>query len=191
MKFYQSQTFENLIHSIEEEMKARNKYKIYAEQAKKEELMLISKIFTEVAHNEAEHSELYYEHLEEVERYNITPQPKMVYNKYKTLDNLKDAISDEHTASKLYIEYSKKAEEEGYDEVAYTYKEISKIEESHKKVFQELHDKLENNTLYNKDDVYYWRCMNCGHIHYSKSAPSPCPVCGHSQGWFKISADKY
>ncbi len=192
MNFNESKTFRNLVQSIEEEMTARNKYKYYSEVAKKEDLVLIGKVFEKVAHNEAEHSEIFYELLEEHYRYTIVPQPKLEYKMEKTLENLKDAIYDEKEAGEnLYKMYSKIAKEEGFEKIAEKFLKISEIEITHMNLFNQLYDHLKNDTLYNKKAVEEWVCMNCGYRTMDKKAPSPCPVCEHVQGWFKIASQKY
>ncbi len=49
----------------------------------------------------------------------------------KTVDNLKDAITGETTASAKYLAYSKKAKEEGYTKIALLFEAASKSEGIH------------------------------------------------------------
>lgn len=58
------------------------------------------------------------------------------------LENLKQALIGETTAKKKYSMSSKKAEDEGYKEIAYLFKAISKAEEIHIKNHIKAYEKI-------------------------------------------------
>jgi rubrerythrin len=67
--------------------------------------------------------------------------------KAKTIENLKEAIIGETTASAKYAAYSKKAKEEGYTKIALLFEAASKSEKihanNHKAVMEQLGEKVE------------------------------------------------
>jgi len=42
----------------------------------------------------------------------------------------------------------------------------------------------QQNLFKDNDKDCAWICLNCGHIHYGKTAPEYCPVCRHPQKYF-------
>ena len=63
-----------------------------------------------------------------------------------TIENLKDALTGETTASAKYLAYSKKAKEEGFNKIALLFEAASKSEKvhanNHKAVLQQLDVKV-------------------------------------------------
>ena len=64
-----------------------------------------------------------------------------------TINNLKDALTGETTASAKYLAYSKKAKEEGYNKIALLFEAASKSEQihanNHKAVLEQLDVKID------------------------------------------------
>ena len=84
----------------------------------------------------------------------------------------------------VYPAFAKAAEEEGFQEAAYTFREIAKIEEIHGKRFGKLAELIENGKIYDSSEGRDWMCLNCGHIYSGTSVPAQCPVCLHGKGYF-------
>jgi rubrerythrin len=51
----------------------------------------------------------------------------------------------------LYPEFAKIAEEEGFKEIANTWKMIAKVEKAHEERYRKLYDNLENGKVFKKD----------------------------------------
>lgn len=176
-------TQENLLKAITGESIARNKYTFYAQKAIKDGYVWIAKVFEETADNERAHAEREYEFMEEkVEMTNT-------YN----LDNLSDtktnllhaAEGEKYETKTMYPDFEVIAREEGFTQIADTFKEISEVEEKHEERYLKLADRLENGNLYSTDDDQTeWKCLNCGYVHKGNSAPDKCPVCAKPQGWY-------
>lgn len=70
--------------------------------------------------------------------------------KVKTVQNIKDAIIGETTASTKYAAYAKKAREEGYDNIALLFEAASKSENihagNHRAALEQLGEKMDNFT---------------------------------------------
>lgn len=177
-----NQTQQNLLKAITGESMARNKYTFYAEIAMKEGLVWIAKVFEETADNERAHAQ------EELEK--LTEKTEMT-NTYDiqplagTLENLKHASEGEKFEfGVMYPGFEKIAKEEGEEEIAVLFKEISEVEEKHAERFDILAERLEKGKLFQNDEEIEWKCLNCGYIHKGKSAPEKCPLCQKPQGYY-------
>ncbi len=172
-----TKTMKNLMEAFAGESQARNKYTYFASVAKKEGYEKIAEIFLETAGNEKEHAKLHLKYLGGIG---------------STKNNLKAAAAgefDEHTD--MYPRMAREAREEGFEEIAFVFEEIGKIEEAHKVRFQELLKEIETGKFFTKDTTVKWRCRNCGHIHEGNEAPDVCPVCKHPQAYFELVEDHY
>lgn len=188
-----TRTAENLMKSFAGESQARTRYTYYASQAKKDGYVQISNIFMETAENEKEHAKRFFKFLNEElcgEVIQITADYPVALGDTKT--NLRAAAegeNEEHT--KLYPEFADIAEEEGFDKIAYVFREIAEVEERHEKRFLKLLENIEKDQVFKKDEVVEWKCNNCGYIHTGKSAPNKCPACDHPIDHFEVFKETY
>jgi len=173
-----SKTEANLLAAFAGESQARNKYTYYASQAKKQGYVQISNLFLETAENEKEHAKIWF---------------KLIHGGMPdTVANLKDAAAGEHFEwTEMYAEFAKEAKEEGFDEIAYLFEEVAKIEKEHEDRYKALLANIEDEKVFKKEEEVIWQCANCGHIHIGKEAPDVCPVCDHPQSYFLIRATNY
>lgn len=179
MDFKNSQTYKNLQTAFAGESQAYTKYQYYASQAKKDGYGQIQNIFEETAHNEKEHAKIWF---------------KLLHGRQMqdTAENLIDAISGEHyEASEMYIDFYKTANQEGYQDIADLFYQVAKIEKAHCKRYQVLLENVRKNNIFHKNDSINWICSNCGYQYIGKNAPSQCPVCKHSQGYFYEQSFNY
>ncbi len=177
-----SKTKENLLKAIAGESIARNKYTYFAEIAMKEGLIWIAKVFEETADNERAHAK------EELERIQEKTEMTNTYDIHplgNTLENLKNAAAGEkYEWGIMYPEFEKVAREEGDEDAATLFKEISEVEEKHEERYNILADRLAKGTLFKSDTEIEWKCLNCGYIHKGKEAPDKCPACHKIQGYY-------
>lgn len=179
MELKGTKTEKNLMEAFKGESQARNKYDYYASQARKDGYEQIAEIFEETAKNEKEHAKLWFKYLHE----GIIPDTKT---------NLKDAASGENYEwTTMYEEFAKTAKEEGFDELAYLFDAVGKIEKEHEERYRKLLKNVEDKLVFTKDGDSIWQCRNCGHIVIGKSAPEVCPVCNHPQSYFEIKKENY
>ncbi len=174
-----SRTEANLMAAFAGESQARNKYTYYASKAKKDGYVQIAQIFEETAANEKEHAKIWF---------------KLLHGGQiaDTLDNLQDAAGGEHFEwADMYREFAEQAKEEGFDQIAYLFEEVGKIEKMHEERFRKLISNIESSCVFSKDGDTIWECANCGHIHIGKRAPEVCPVCSHPQSYFQVKAENY
>ena len=185
-----TKTEQNLLKAFAGESQARMRYDYFAKQAKKEGLEQISGIFAETALNEKEHAKRFFKFLEGgmVEITAMYPAGKIG----STFENLKAAAEGENEEwTELYPEFAKIAEEEGFNEVAVTFKMIAKVEKAHEDRYIKLYNNLEEGKIFKKDNKIIWKCRNCGYLHEENEAPETCPACLHPQAYFEIKEDNY
>ncbi len=179
MELKGSKTEKNLMAAFAGESEARNKYTYYASKAKKDGYEQIAAIFEETAGNEKEHAKIWFKLLKGGEVPN-------------TVENLKDCVKGENYEwTDMYENFSKIAKEEGFDHIAYLFKEVGKIEKEHEERYKQLLQNIEEDKVFKRSEQRIWICRNCGHIHIGDKALDTCPVCSHPQAYFEIKNNNY
>ena len=178
MELNGTRTEANLWAAFAGESQARNKYTYYASKAKKDGYQQIAAIFEETAANEKEHAKIWF---------------KLLHGGIAdTMTNLADAASGEQDEwTSMYPEFAKVAREEGFDQIAYLFDEVAKIEKEHEERYRALIANIEEGKVFVREEQQLWHCRNCGHIHSGAQAPGVCPVCDHPQSFFQIKAENY
>lgn len=196
MSFKETRTSENLLKSFAGESQARMRYVYAAKTAKKEGYEQIYNIFMETAENEKEHAKVFFKHLlkngMEGQVINIMASYPVGWSPEETLKNLDYAANGEHEEwTELYPMFAEIAEEEGYKDIALSWRLIAKVEKEHEKRFRKLYDNIKNLKVFKKDETMFWKCINCGYIHEGTEAPKICPTCTHPQSYFEIHCENY
>lgn len=185
-----TKTEKNLLAAFAGESQARNRYTYFAKVAKKEGYEAISGIFLETAENEREHAKRFFKYLEGGMVQITASYPAGVIG--TTVENLKAAANGENEEwTVLYPGFAKTAEEEGFPEIANTFRMIAKVEVEHEKRYNALIAKLEGEGFFNSENKIKWKCRNCGYIHEGTIAPEICPACQHSRSYFEPLARNY
>ena len=105
---------------------------------------------------------------------------------------MKSAASGENEEwTILYANSEKTAREEGFDEIADTFKHVIEAEKHHEKRYLKLLENIKNNTVFSKNEDIQWLCRECGYVYFGKSAPKKCPNCHHSQAYFQVLCENY
>jgi len=185
-----SLTEKNLLKAFAGESQARNRYTFFASVARKEGYRQIEAIFLETAENEKEHAEIFFKYLKGgmVEIQASYPAGKIG----KTSENLLAAAEGEKLEwSKLYPEFEKVAREEGFEDVADSFKEIGEVEEYHERRYRKLKENVDGGKVFEKGSSVKWKCRNCGYVHEGVGAPDVCPSCKHGQEYFEIWVENY
>ena len=185
-----SKTEENLLKAFAGESQARNRYTFFASVARKEGFEQIAAIFEETADNEKEHAKVFFKHLKGGD---VTIEATYPAGKIgTTVENLLAAAEGENLEwGTLYPEFEKIAREEGFNDVAESFKEIGEVEEKHEKRYRKLLENVKNKTVFKKDKVVTWKCRNCGYVHEGKEAPKTCPACKHPQSFYELLCENY
>ncbi len=174
-----TKTEQNLRTAFAGESQAAIKYGYYASKAKKDGYVQIASIFEETAGNEREHAKIWFKYLHD----GAVPI---------TTENLADAAEGENYEwTDMYARMAEEAREEGFEELAFLFSEVAKIEKEHEARYLKLLDNVKNGLVFSRDGDMIWKCANCGHIVVGKSAPELCPVCKHPKAYFEIKAENY
>jgi rubrerythrin len=185
-----TRTEQNLLKAFAGESQARNRYVYFASVAKKEGFEQIRALFEETANNEQEHAKVFFKHLEggPVEITAMYPGGKIG----TTAENLLAAAEGEKEEwSVLYPDFAGIAEEEGFNAVAYSFREIAEVEEWHERRYRKLLENVENGRVFSREAVVRWKCRNCGYVHEGADAPALCPACKHPQSYYELFTEAY
>jgi rubrerythrin len=192
MELKGSETEKNLLKAFAGESQARNRYTYFASVAKKQGYEQISSIFSETAENEKEHAEVFFKYLNEI------GQPLEITASYPsgkigtTEENLLAAAEGEKEEwGVLYPDFEAKAKQEGFEDIAVSFKEIAEVEEEHEKRYRKLLENVKSKKVFEKDEVVKWKCRNCGYVHKGKTAPEECPACKHAQSYYELLCENY
>jgi rubrerythrin len=185
-----TQTEKNLLAAFAGESQARNRYTFFASVARKEGYEQIANIFVETAGNEKEHAEVFFTYLQGGDVAIVAAYPAGIVA--GTRANLEAAADGEKLEwSKLYVDMEKVARQEGFDEIATSFKEIAEVEEFHEKRYRKLAANVSKGEVFKRKAPVKWHCTNCGYVHEGTEAPSVCPACKHAQSYYELLAENY
>ena len=91
----------------------------------------------------------------------------------------------------MYEGFARKAEEEGFPELAAQFRGVSAIEKAHEERFLKLLKNVQMQKVFEKSEEVMWQCRVCGHLVIGKKAPEVCPICAHPQSYQQIHAENY
>ncbi|MCL6578785.1 MAG: rubrerythrin family protein [Candidatus Bathyarchaeota archaeon] len=190
MELKGSRTEKNLLAAFAGESQARMRYTFFASVAKKEGFEQISAIFTETADNEKEHAQLFFKFLKGGLVEITAAYPAGVIA--STAENLRAAAEGEkYEWGTLYPNFAEIAEEEGFPEVARTFRNVAKVEEYHERRYRKLLENVELGRVFKRDKPVMWKCRNCGYVMEGKEAPEKCPVCDHPRSYYELWTENY
>lgn len=185
MEFQNSETKGNLMRAFAGESQARNRYTFAAEAAEQNSLYHIAQIFLFTANQERAHAQIFYDHLEQLSGETIAIDGTYPVN---ISDNVQDLLRwavfnelEEH--EEVYPQFAQTAEEEGFLQIAASFRQIAEIEHNHAKRFQHVLQEMQHMKTGDMPQSR-WMCLNCGHIHGGTALPGQCPVCQHDKGYF-------
>ena len=185
-----TRTEKNLLTTFAGESQARNRYTFFASVAKKEDLVLVSNIFTETANQEKEHAERMFKWLEGGAVEITAKYPAGIID--TTIKNLAEAVEGEKEEwSTLYPACAKVADEEGFKEIAEMYRMISVAEKHHMERYAKLATHIAKGTMFMSHELTIWYCTNCGYIHSGFEAPQLCPACLHPKAYYTRLAEGF
>lgn len=185
-----TKTEKNLLAAFAGESQARNRYTYFASAATKEGFEQISRIFLETAENEKEHAKIFFKYLEGGEVEITAGYPAGIIGDTKA--NLNAAAAGENMEwTTLYADFAKVARAEGFNDVAISFEQISKVEKFHENRYRKLIKNIEEKEVFKKKTTIKWHCTNCGYVHEGNEAPKECPACKHPQSYYEVLAENY
>lgn len=185
-----TQTEQNLLKSFAGESQARNRYTYFASAAKKEGYEQIAAFFIETAENEKEHAKVFFKYLEggDLEITASYPAGKIG----STMENLNHAAAGENLEwTTIYADFEKIAMNEGFPDIAESFKQIAKVERFHESRYRKLASNIGAGTAFKKPAPTKWHCRNCGYVFEGADAPQECPACKHPQAHYEMLAENY
>jgi len=185
-----TKTEQNLLKAFAGESQARNRYEFFASVAKKEGYEQIATIFQETANQEKEHAKRYFKFLEGGMTEIVASYPAGIIG--TTKENLKAAAEGENEEwTKLYPGFAEIAKEEGFQEIASSFKMIAKVETEHERKYLKLLQNISQDKVFVKGGKVWWKCMNCGYVYESEKALEICPVCQHPRSFMEIREENF
>jgi rubrerythrin len=190
MELKGSKTERNLLTAFAGESQARNRYSFFATQARSEGLEQIAGFFTETAENEREHAKQLFKYLQGGTAQVTASFPAGVIG--DTAANLEEAAAGErYEHTEMYPGFSKEALEEGFNEIAKTFRAIAVAERQHEKRYNALLSNVREGKVFEKDEPVRWICRECGYVHIGKEPPDACPACKHARAYFELLAENW
>ena len=185
-----TKTEQNLLKSFAGESQARNRYTFFASKAKKDGFQQIAAFFEETAAQEKEHAEVFFKLLEGGMLEITASFPAGVIG--STAENLHAAAEGEHEEwDLLYPEFARVAEEEGFPNIAATFRLVATVEKRHEERYRKLLQNIENDEVFKRSGKVVWACRNCGYLYYGEKAPEECPCCHHPLAYFELVAENF
>lgn len=185
-----SKTEKNLLTAFAGESQARNRYTYFASKARKEGFEQIANIFTETAENEKEHAKIFFQYLEGGTVEITAGYPAGMIKETKSdLEAAADGENLEWTT--IYANFAKDAADEGFDQIANSFRQIAEVEKFHESRYRKLLANVSGNEVFKKKAVVKWHCTNCGYVFEGTEAPKECPACKHPQAYYEVLAMNY
>lgn len=185
-----TQTEQNLLKAFAGESQARSRYTFFADVARAEGYEQIAAIFALTAEQEREHAKVFFRYLEGGD---VTITADYPAGKISTTkENLLAAAKGEREEwSILYTEAADTAQEEGFEAIADSFRQIGSVEIEHEKRYLKLLSRLTDGDFFRRSGDIWWQCRNCGYTCLASEAPLLCPACKHNKAFFEPMADNY
>lgn len=185
-----TQTEQNLLTAFAGEAQARNRYTYFASAAKKEGYEQIAALFLETADQEKEHAKRFFKYLEGGSVSVTASFPAGTID--TTEENLKAAAMGENEEwTDMYPRFAQTADEEGFPEIAATFRAVIAAERAHEERYLKLLSRLTDGDFFIRDREIWWQCRNCGYVFKGAEAPKSCPACNHPQAYFESKRENY
>ena len=185
-----TRTEQNLLKAFAGESQARTRYTFFASVAKKEGYEQIAGVFAETADQEKEHAKRFFKFLEGGDLEITASYPAGRIG--TTAENLLAAAKGENEEwDVLYSGFAETAEQEGFAEIANTFRQIAKVEAEHESRYLKLLSRITDGNFFVRDNEIWWQCRNCGFIIEAEEAPKLCPACKHPQAYFEPKKENY
>ncbi len=185
MEFTKTQTFYNLARSFAGECQAGMRYQLTAKMAQAQGLKVLADTIRTIAKNETYHAKTFFEALlkNAGSQDDIHIDASYPFHSGTLEENLRFAASDEKSEHEtIYPGFAKIARDEGFEQIAFKFEQVAKVENNHMIIFNYLYEAFKDGSLYRAERPMLWICGECGYMHTSKEAFTVCPLCGAPQG---------
>ncbi len=184
--FKTSETSLNLMRAFALESQARSRYTFDAEIAANEFLPVIAYLFQYTADQEGEHARLFYNYLAGFSGEMMPVDGSFPVNISLSVPELlrMAQYTEYEEYDMIYSGYGQIAEDEGFPDIAYSFRMVAEIERYHGDRFGKFAELMETDRLFTSPISTTWTCLNCGHIFQGTEVPSLCPVCHRVRGYY-------
>ncbi len=187
-----SRTEKNLLASFAGESQARNRYTYSAGVARKAGFELIAAVFLETADNEKEHAKVFFKYLTQAGGGEVEIAAAYPFHLGDTASNLEAAaLGENYEWTTMYQDFAQAADEEGFREVAISFREIAKVEKFHEERYRALLARVKDGTFFLRAEPLKWHCRNCGYVVWGHHPPDPCPACRHPKAYYEPWAENW
>lgn len=190
MNFKESQTSKNLARAFAGECQAGARYQFIAQTAEQEQQSYLKSLMKSLAKQEMTHAKLFWDLIQKHSKgsaENIEITAGYPYRGGTLCEMLEHSAHNEKSENvSIYPSFAKIAEEEGFEDVANTFKKVALVEHEHFQTLNELHDRYKEKSIYVSENEDEWKCSQCGFSIFNKKAPDICPLCSFPQGSFEF-----
>ena len=144
-----TKTEKNLLEAFAGESQARNKYTFFAKVAEREGYEELAEIFLKTARNEQEHARIWFEALGHIN---------------SSAENLLAAAEGENYEwTDMYARMAREADEEGFHEIAETFRKVGEIEKRHEERYRRLLSDVKMKSVFENGKLrHYAVCEKTG-----------------------------
>ena len=194
MELIKSKTYHNLAKAFAGECMARARYEYLEYGARQQGYKALAAEIDKLAYNEFNHGRMFYSFIQSATSKTIDnidiASGYPFREKWDLVENLRLAAQDEEDeGTRIYPAYAKTAREEGFDDVAGLFDNVSKVEQKHARILKDLYHQFSTDTQYSKRKSVVWECPACGYQAEGKEAFETCPLCQEKQGSVKLIID--
>ena len=189
MQFEKTQTYKNLAKSFAGECQAGMRYQMIAKLAMQEKLKTLADTIRTIAKNETAHATQFFNTILEKtgSKESIEFDAEYPFHAGTLEEGLKFASNDEkNEGHTIYPTFAQPAKEEGFNDIARLFTQISEVEKRHQMIFSYLHESVKKGTLYQSEEPTVWVCSECGYMHTATEAWKTCPLCKIGQGYVDL-----
>lgn len=189
MQFDETKTYKNLARSFAGESQAGMRYQLIARAATQQGYVTLANVIKALAKNETVHARRFFEELTKRGQKldNIVLDAGYPFHSGDIEECLRLAATDEHEEhSRIYPEFQKDAEEEGFKDIAALFRLVTEVEKRHETIFKYLYEAFKKGVLFSNESPILYICSECGYMHTSKEAWDVCPLCKSSQGYVEL-----
>jgi rubrerythrin len=104
-----------------------------------------------------------------------------------TVENLDHAAEGEQLEwTSIYADFERIARDEGFSEIADSFKEIARVEKYHESRYRLFSSRVKDGTVFTRSDAVKWHCRKCGYVYEGTDAPQECPACRHPRSYDEV-----
>lgn len=191
--FDKSKTKVNLARSFSAECMEGAKYQFMAKQAESEKLEYLKMQLKTLAKHEMSHAQVFWDYLKQYSKQknnNIDLNFGYPFENNSLCENFKSHSKNEYELFEhIYPAFAKIATDEGFEDIAHSFKLIATVENCHSMLLNQMYEKMKSGKLYKSPKSTKWKCSKCGFEHTAKQAWEICPLCKEAQGYAEIPFD--